>query len=77
MSKNLNNSRRNLSQIGNLGDEMKLRIQMVVALAVVAAMFSVPSAVSMGQFALVKVGPIDAPQAGPGPACPIGTACIK
>ena len=49
---------------------MKTRIQIVMMSTVVAAMLSFPSAVSMGQFALVKAGPIDAPQAGPGPACP-------
>lgn len=69
---------------------MKARIQAVIASAVVAAMLSCPSAVSMGQFALVKAGPgpvcpgtdpcvllIDTPQAGPGPVCPGTTGCAK
>jgi hypothetical protein len=56
---------------------MKPRIQMVVALAVVATMLSFPSAVSTGEFALVKAGPIDTPHAGPGPVCPVGVECIR
>jgi hypothetical protein len=90
MSRNLGNPKKACPKSGILGDEMKPRIQMVVALAVVAAMFSFPSAVSMRQFSLVKAGPgpacpgtdpcvlsIDAPQAGPGPVCPGTTGCAK
>jgi hypothetical protein len=56
---------------------MKPRIQIVMASIVVAAMLSFPSAVSTGEFALVKAGPIDAPHAGPGPVCPVGVECIR
>lgn len=56
---------------------MKTRIQIVMMSTVVAAMLSFPRAVATGQFALAKARPIDAPQAGPGPACPIGMACIR
>jgi hypothetical protein len=67
---------------------MKPRIQMVVVSTLAAAMLSLPNTVLTGQYSRVQGGPrpacpgvcispTETLHAGPGPACPIGTACIK